>query len=197
MDAALVFDAATVSADLGLTGGDLVAEEGLKTAVLLSLFTDRRAEEDDELPAEESDRRGWWGDLVPPAPRDRIGSKLWLLTREKLTRDVQNRAREYAREALQWLIDDRVAQSVSVDQNALVVDLADGRKITVPLTWFPRLAAGTPAERANSRLIGAGEGIHWPELDEDISVQSLLAGKRSGETQESLRRWLEGRKIAG
>ena len=76
------------------------------------------------------------------------------------------------------------------------MDLADGRTITVPLTWFPRLVGGTPAERVNWSLIGSGEGIHWPELDEDISVQSLLAGQRSGETQESLRRWLEGRKTA-
>lgn len=89
------------------------------------------------------------------------------------------------------------AQGVSVSEDALVVDLADGRTITVPLSWFPRLAHGTPAERANWRLIGSGEGIHWPDLDEDISVQSLLAGRRSGETQASLRRWLEKRKVAG
>jgi len=90
-----------------------------------------------------------------------------------------------------------VAQSVSLSEDALVVDLTDGRTITVPLAWFPRLAHGTPAERANWRLIGSGEGIHWPDLDEDISVESLLAGRRSGETQESLRRWLNGRNAAG
>src|SRR5881392_1484044 len=87
-----------------------------------------------------------------------------------------------------------VAQSVSVSDDALVADLADGRTITVPLTWFPRLAHGTPTERANWRLIAGGEGIHWPDLDEDISVESLLAGRRSGESQSSLRRWLDGRK---
>ncbi len=92
---------------------------------------------------------------------------------------------------------DAAAQNVNVSDDALVVDLADGRTITVPLTWFPRLGGGTPAERANWRLIGAGDGIHWPDLDEDISVQSLLAGRRSGETQESLHRWIEGRKTAG
>ena len=89
------------------------------------------------------------------------------------------------------------AQGVSVGEDALVVDLADGRTITVPLTWFPRLVGGASAERVNWRLIGSGEGIHWPDLDEDISVQSLLAGQRSGETQESLRRWIEGRKTEG
>ncbi|MGA3072645.1 MAG: DUF2442 domain-containing protein [Bryobacteraceae bacterium] len=88
------------------------------------------------------------------------------------------------------------AQSVSVSDDALVVDLADGRTITAPLAWFPRLAHGTAGERANWRLIAGGEGIHWPELDEDISVESLLAGRRSGETQESLRRWLERRETA-
>ena len=86
------------------------------------------------------------------------------------------------------------AQHVSLTDDALVVELVDGRIITVPLTWYPRLAHGTPAERANWRLIGEGEGIHWPDVDEDISVEVLLAGRRSGETQASLRRWLENRK---
>jgi Protein of unknown function (DUF2442) len=87
--------------------------------------------------------------------------------------------------------------SVSVSDDALVAELADGRTITVPLAWFPRLAHGTSAERANWRLIAGGEGIHWPDLDEDVSVESLLAGRRSGETQESLRRWLQRRESAG
>ncbi|MEX2264506.1 MAG: DUF2442 domain-containing protein [Bryobacteraceae bacterium] len=87
-----------------------------------------------------------------------------------------------------------VAQGVTASEEALIVDLTDGRTITVPLAWFPRLAHGTPKERANWRLIGSGVGIHWPDLDEDISVESLLAGRGSGETQESLRRWLQARK---
>jgi hypothetical protein len=86
------------------------------------------------------------------------------------------------------------ARTVSVSDEALLVDLADGRTIIVPVAWFPRLMHGTSAERANWRLIGGGEGIHWPDLDEDISVGSLLAGRKSGETQESLRRWLKTRK---
>lgn len=88
-----------------------------------------------------------------------------------------------------------IAQSLSVTDEALVVDLTDGRTITVPLIWFPRLSYGTPDERTNWRLIGNGAGIHWPDLDEDISVESLLAGRRSGETQESLRRWLNTREL--
>ena len=85
------------------------------------------------------------------------------------------------------------AQSVDVSEHSLTVDLADGRTIVVPTSWFPRLMQGTPAERANFRLIGNGTGVHWPDLDEDISVESLLAGRRSGETQASLQHWLSRR----
>ena len=86
------------------------------------------------------------------------------------------------------------AQRVALTEDTLVVDLVDGRTISVPLTWYPRLAHGSQPERAHWRLIGEGEGIHWPDLDEDISVEGLLAGRRSGETQASLRRWFESRK---
>jgi hypothetical protein len=89
-----------------------------------------------------------------------------------------------------------IANGVTASDEALMVDLADGRTIMVPLAWFPRLSHGTHAERANWRLVGGGVGIHWPELDEDISVESLLAGRRSGETQASLRRWIQAR-VAG
>ncbi len=90
-----------------------------------------------------------------------------------------------------------LAETVAVTDEALVVDLVDGRTVSVPLMWFPRLLHGTPAERAEWRLIGRGEGIHWPRLDEDISVESVLAGRASGETHTSLQRWLENRKAAG
>jgi len=82
-----------------------------------------------------------------------------------------------------------------VGEDNLVVELSDGRAITVPVAWFPRLLHGTPSERSNWRLIGSGEGIHWPDLDEDISVASLLAGRRSSETGDSLRRWLGARRV--
>ena len=88
-------------------------------------------------------------------------------------------------------IRDVAAQGVNVSEDALTVDLADGLTISVPIAWFPRLAHGTKQERSHWRLIGVGEGIHWPELDEDISVESLLAGRRSHETAESLRNWLK------
>ncbi len=82
---------------------------------------------------------------------------------------------------------------VTITDDTLSVDLADGRTIAVPLAWFPRLLKAEPEERQNWRPAGAGEGIHWPDLDEDISVDNLLAGSPSGESQGSLQRWLEER----
>lgn len=85
------------------------------------------------------------------------------------------------------------AESVTVTEDTLSVDLSDGRTISVPLAWFPRLVHATPEERNNWRLIGKGHGIHWEDLDEDISVEGLLAGKPSGESQASFKRWLNQR----
>jgi len=85
------------------------------------------------------------------------------------------------------------ATDVRVTDETLTVELSDGRTISVPLGWYPRLAHGTPEERANWRPIGDAEGIHWPELDEDVSVEGLLLGKPSAESQKSLARWLEER----
>jgi hypothetical protein len=85
------------------------------------------------------------------------------------------------------------AQKVTVTNESLTVDLSDGRTISVPLAWYPRLSYGTPEERNHWELIGDGEGIHWPELDEDLSVEGLLLGRPSGESQQSLQRWLEKR----
>ena len=85
------------------------------------------------------------------------------------------------------------AQHVTVDEEALTVDLLDGRTIIVPLGWFPRLWHGTSAERENFQIFGDGAFIHWPDLDEDLSVEGLLSGLRSGESPQSLKRWLEAR----
>jgi hypothetical protein len=85
------------------------------------------------------------------------------------------------------------AQQVTITADTLSVDLMDGRTIAVPLSWYPRLVHGTPEERQQWRLIGQGEGIHWPALDEDISVENLLAGKASSESQRSFQQWLKTR----
>jgi hypothetical protein len=87
------------------------------------------------------------------------------------------------------------AQHVCVTEDTLTADLVDGRNISVPLGWYPRLSHGTLEERCHWRLIGGGEGIHWPDLDEDISVEDLLDGKPTGESQRSLQRWLEERTL--
>jgi hypothetical protein len=85
------------------------------------------------------------------------------------------------------------AENVSTTEDTLTVDLNDGRTISVPLSWFPRLVQASPEERNNWRLIGQGQGIHWEDIDEDISVEGLLAGKPSGESQASFKKWLQGR----
>lgn len=85
------------------------------------------------------------------------------------------------------------AQDVRFSEDDFTVDLSDGRTITIPLAWFPRLFHATLAERGHWRWIGRGIGIHWPELDEDIAVEDLVLGRPSGEGQESLRRWLAAR----
>lgn len=85
------------------------------------------------------------------------------------------------------------ALEVNVRDDELAVDLTDGRTLVVPLAWFPRLLHGTRQERNRWRLIGRGTGIHWPDLDEDIGVEGLLAGRPSGEGQHSLQRWLDSR----
>jgi hypothetical protein len=87
------------------------------------------------------------------------------------------------------------AQNVTVTTDALTVDLSDGRTVSVPLAWFPRLVHGTAKERQHWRLIARGEGVHWPDLDEDISVENLLAGQRSGESLQSFKRWLDQRRV--
>ena len=88
---------------------------------------------------------------------------------------------------------DALAADVKVTEDSLSVELTDGRTIVVPLAWYPRLLHATPDERNSWRLIGAGRGIHWPKLDEDISVASLLAGRPSGESPASLKKWLATR----
>jgi hypothetical protein len=84
-------------------------------------------------------------------------------------------------------------QNVSTSDDSLTVELTDGRTISVPLGWYPRLFHGAASERSNWRLIGNGEGIHWESLDEDVSIENIILGQPSGESQWSLKKWLEGR----
>jgi hypothetical protein len=89
---------------------------------------------------------------------------------------------------------DVFAESVQFSDDSMTVSLDDGRSISVPLAWYPRLLHGSAQERMHFELIGDGEGIHWPALDEDISVEGLIAGKRSAESDASLARWLDNRR---
>jgi phage gp46-like protein len=120
MDVALRYDPGRLACDYAIANGDLVADNGLATAVLISLFSDRLAASDDAIPDGTDNRRGWWGDLpvdgATPASQasDFIGCRWWLLARAKDTTETLNAAGTYGREALQWMIDDGVAQEVDV-----------------------------------------------------------------------------------
>ena len=111
-DVALTYRNGIIDLDFG--DGGTAIDDGLRTAVIISLFSDRKAEADDELPDGGKDLRGWWGDIHPQVEEDLIGSRLWLLSRSKQTASVLRRAETYARESLQWMLDDRVATLVEV-----------------------------------------------------------------------------------
>lgn len=115
MDIRTVFVDMGSGADLALDQFALATDDGLETAVILSLFSDARANEDDALPIGQTDRRGWWADAFPPADGDRFGSRLWLLCAAKQLQQSLNQAREYAEEALAWLVTDGVANKVEVE----------------------------------------------------------------------------------
>lgn len=111
------------------SNGDLLADDGLRTAVALSLLSDRRARADDALPDGSTDRRGWWADALADRQGDQFGSRLWLLSREKDLAEVRRRAEGYARESLEWLLDDRVATDIEVEartvgSDRLLIDVA-------------------------------------------------------------------------
>ncbi len=87
-----------------------------------------------------------------------------------------------------------MARSITTTDDTLTVGLSDGRSISVPLSWYPRLVHATPDERADWELIGAGQGFRWEDMDEDISVEGILAGRPSGESRKSFERWLAAKK---
>lgn len=119
LDIALIWDPVRGRADMAMAGPDLATDAGLETAVIVSLFTDRLAAEGDAIPDGTADRRGWWGDMPIDAtaqgvtPPDLIGSRLWLLDRALQTQQTLQLAETYAKEALQWMLDDGVAGSVT------------------------------------------------------------------------------------
>jgi phage gp46-like protein len=118
--------------DMAISDDDVLSDEGLRTSVILSLFTDRRADDADTLPDGGDDRRGWWADEFGEVEGDRIGSRLWLLDRSKRTPDILPRAEAFAREALAWLLTDRVAARIDATATAT------GATLTLAVTiWRP------------------------------------------------------------
>lgn len=139
-DLALVWAPATTDADLVLIDSDIASDRGLETAVLLSLFTDRRSENDDRPPSgQATDRRGWWADQFLAVEGDRYGSRLWLLDRSKRTNETALRAKEYVTEALAWMLEDRVVSGIDVTTetttNALLIAVGLQRPGRDPVTF--------------------------------------------------------------
>ena len=85
------------------------------------------------------------------------------------------------------------AMTLEVTEDTLTAELVDGRIISVPLAWYPRLVHATPDERDNWELYAGGQHMHWPDLDEDLSIEMLLTGQKSGESHRSFKRWLEAK----
>ena len=96
--------------------------------------------------------------------------------------------------SLETEIEEARARNVRVDEDSLIVDLVDSRTLVVPLIWYPRLWHGLPEERENLEIIADGELLHWPDFDEDLSIVGLLEGRRSRESPQSLKNWLDERK---
>ena len=138
-DLALVWDDALGSADFRRIDADLASDAGIETAVIISLFTDRRAEPDDVPPSgDPTDRRGWWADEFMEHEGDKIGSRLWLLDRSKADNQVVLRAKAYVLEALDWMIEDHVVTKIDVTTTlvgqVLTIDLILARPAASPLT---------------------------------------------------------------
>lgn len=114
-DLALIWNDDDFSADIGLDVGALLLDDGLMTATIISLFSDARARTDDPVIEPGADRRGWWGDMLSPVANWEMGSKLWLLAREKQRQSVLSRARDYAGTALRWMVEDQIAAAVDVE----------------------------------------------------------------------------------
>lgn len=152
-DLALTWSNARGNADLSLIDDDLASERGLATAVMLSLFCDRRAENDDAPPSgDPTDRRGWWADQFADLQGDKIGSRLWLLDRSKSTNETALRAKEYAKEALQWMLDDGV-----------VADIA----ITVAIAVRAELDMSIALTRPDNTTVTLRFAHAWDHLEED------------------------------
>ena len=149
-DIKIRWDIGLMAGDLSVVDEDLESESGLETAVIISLFTDRRARDDDELPdPNNSDKRGWWGDLVAEVADDQIGSRLWLLERAKTTENVLVKAKEYAEESLSWMIEDGVAKEIVVEAERQGIEGND--RLALLIKIFQSNEAGEIALKFNTK----------------------------------------------
>jgi phage gp46-like protein len=152
-DLKMIWDSDLMEGDLEVDNGDFTHDGGLETAVIMSLFTDRRARDDDELLDEDlRDKRGWWGDLVSPEVEgDQIGSRLYLLSRAKTTEEALVFAKEVCEEALQWMIEDKVASSINVETERME-DKDDG--------W---MGIKIEIRKYNEETLNLRYGVQWEE----------------------------------
>lgn len=134
-DIALIWDEVLFAGDIAVEGGALATDDGLRTAIAISLFSDARADDDDALPEPGADRRGWWGDAFPAEADDlsELGSKFWLLARSKTTADTLRKAENYAQVALRWIVRDGIARAVAVTVERQVIDGTERLAIGVAL----------------------------------------------------------------
>ncbi|HTV45764.1 MAG TPA: phage GP46 family protein [Stellaceae bacterium] len=151
-DIAIVWDEALLEGDFVMAGSDLRQDQGLEIAVIISLMTDRLANADDVIPDGTTDRRGWWGDLplasggaggTVPQPDDLIGSRLWLLSRAKMTPQTLTLAQQYCQEALQWLVDDGVAAEVDVETSWIATG-----QMGIAITIARQVPGGAPVNQS-------------------------------------------------
>lgn len=152
-DLALVWSNTTGDADPVMIDSDLASDRGLVTAMVLSLFCDRRAEPDDVPPSgDANDRRGWWADEFADVEGDHIGSRLWLLDRSKNTNETRRRAEEYVREALAWMLEDRVVSKLGVVVEAVT----------------PALLFAVELQRPGRDAVTYRFAHTWEHLEEDV-----------------------------
>ena len=131
-DIKIIYDNDLAVGDFNFLNGDLEREEGFETSVLISLYTDARASEDDNVD-DPNDLRGWVGDLLP-SNDDSIGSKLWLLDRSKATQENANKAKQYVQQALNWMIEDGVASKIDVVTS--IVGYEETKKLVLNITIY-------------------------------------------------------------
>ena len=171
-DIALIWNPDLGRADFSITDSDLTSEEGLRTAALLSLFTDRRANDDDELPSESGDLSGWWGDEYAEEANDLIGSRLWLLNRSKVSERLANSVENYCREALQWMVDDLVVSSIGFDS-----EVVSGK-----LLYRVELFHGDTSTPLRFEHVWEGERANWDGYPVDAAPTSANLITEAGDT---------------